>query len=159
MSQNPERIYALDSLKILETSLKLVEQGRPEFYRVAALQLRLLLCDTTRRHNRVVDISLARRIWPDLRLHPLGTGGFFDASLNPISLSGWLAQLLPLDSVQALNLRDLIRRVCDQEGGAHVDLKPEAGLPDPAVVIDWICKAGVETLVAVEAQEKFVKGR
>ena len=41
--------YGYDARRILATSLELIEQGRPEFYRVAALELRLLLCDTTRR--------------------------------------------------------------------------------------------------------------
>ena len=159
MSENPEFIYARDSLRILGTSLELVKQGRLEFYRVAALQLRLLLCDTTRRHNQVVNISLSKRLWPDLHLHPLNQDGFFDPGRNPVLLSDWLAQRLPLSSGQVLTLRDLIRRVCDQEGGAHVDLKPESGLPALPDVIDWVCKAGTETLRAVEAQEKSIKGR
>ncbi len=159
MAQNLEIIYANDSLSILATSLELIGQGRLEFYRVAALQLRLLLCDTTRRHNRVVDISLAKRLWPDLRLHPLNPDGYFDPSLEPIPLSDWLAQRLPLPSGEVLSLRGLIRRVCDQEGGAHVDLKPESSLHALPEVIDWVCKAGSETLGAIAAPGKSIKGR
>ena len=159
MSQNSELIYANDSVKILVTSLELVEQGRLEFYRVAALQLRLLLCDTTRRHNQIEDISLAKRIWPHLHLHPLNLEGFFDSDLDPIPLSDWLAQRLPLPSGEALTLRGLIRRVCDQEGGAHVDLKPAPGLPAQPDVIEWVCKAGAEALGAIATQEKSIKGR
>ena len=78
MESFPQQQYGQDALKILRTSLNLMDQGQPEFYRVAALQLRLLLCDTTRRHGRSVDISLASRLWPDLRLHPFGPLDQFD---------------------------------------------------------------------------------
>ncbi len=159
MVEIPELTYARDALKILEISLELACRGRPEFYRVAALQLRLLLCDTTRRHNRVVDISLARRLWPQLRLYALNPQGVFDPSLDPLPLSGWLAQRLPLVAAPAVTLRALIRRVCDQEGGAHVDLKPQAGLQGVADVPGWICKAGAEALRAILALERAQKGR
>ncbi len=155
----PVITYARDALKILATSLELVEQGRTEFYRVAALQLRLLLCDTTRRHNRVVDISLARRLWPGLQLYSLNPQGLFDSSLPPRLLSEWLAQRLPLEGSQSVTLRALIRRVCDQEGGAHVDLKPQAGLRGVPDVPGWVCKAGVETLRAIRALERAQEGR
>ena len=159
MNEIPEIMYARDALKILQTSLELVGQGRLEFYRVAALQLRLLLCDTTRRHNQVVDISLVRRLYPQLRLFALNQEGLFDPRLDPLTLSDWLAQRLLLVAVQALTLRALIRRVCDQEGGAHVDLKPEAGLRGVPDVPGWVCKMGVEALRAIRAQENAQEGR
>jgi hypothetical protein len=145
----PDLVYGLDALKILETSLVLMEQGRPEFYRVAALQLRLLLCDTTRRHNRPVDISLVRRLWPALALHPLNRQGIFDPQLVPIPLETWLEQGLAGELGDSLSLRQLIRRVCDQQGGAHVDPKPAAGLQGVADVPGWIRKAGLEVCRAL----------
>ncbi len=158
MSEIPELMYAHDALEILRTSLEMVSQGRLEFYRVAALQLRLLLCDTTRRHNQVVNISLARRLWPELRLHPLNAEGVFDPRLEPLLLPAWLAQRLPLPADRSLTLRELIRRVCDQEGGAHVDLRPDAGLSKVPDVPGWICKAGMEALSAIPASKKSQKG-
>ena len=155
----PELTYARDALKILETSLELVGQGRTEFYRVAALQLRLLLCDTTRRHNRVVDISLARRLWPQLQLYAFNPQGRFDPSRPQLPLSEWLAQRLPLSAAQGVTLRSLIRRVCDQEGGAHVDLKLQAGLQEVQDTSGWVCKAGVEALRAIQALERAREGR
>jgi hypothetical protein len=159
MDEIPELAYARDALKILETSLELVRQGRSEFYRVAALQLRLLLCDTTRRHNLVVDISLARCLWPELRLYAMNPQGDFDPSLDPLPLSEWLVQRLPLAAVPGVTLRALVRRVCDQEGGAHVDLKPQAGLQGVPDVPGWVCKAGVEALRALRALERAQEGR
>ncbi len=159
MQEIPELAYARDALKILETSLELVEQGRSEFYHVVALQLRLLLCDTTRCHNRMVDISLARRLWPGLQLYSLNPEGRFDPSLPPRLLSEWLAQHLPLEGSQAVTLRALIRRVCDHEGGAHVDLKPQAGLQGVPDVPGWVCKAGAESLRAIRALERAQEGR
>ncbi len=154
-----ESKYAQDALKILQTSLELVSQGHLEFYRVAALQLRLLLCDTTRRHNRVVDISLARRLWPRLRLRALNTEGSFDPNLESLPLSDWLAQRLTLKSGSGLTMRALIRRVCDQEGGAHVDLRPQAGLQAVPDASAWVCKAAEEALRAIQAQERAAEGR
>ena len=106
-------------------------QGRRPFYRVAALQLRLLLCDTTRRHYRVVNIAVLPQLFPGLDLPEVGPGG------KRLPLKDWLAQPVPGQADQALTIRQFIRRVCDQDGGAHVDFKPEAGLKglDPA---DWI---------------------
>ncbi len=159
MNGIPEYTFAHDAVKILATSLELVDQGRHEFYRVAALQLRLLLCDTTRRHNRVVDISLARRLWPRLQLYAINLQGRFDPSLRPLLLSEWLAQRLPPAGSQAVTLRALIRRVCDQEGGAHVDLKPRAGLQGVPDVPGWVRLAGAEALRAIRALEGAQEGR
>jgi hypothetical protein len=124
--------YARDSLEILRLSLQLCRQDRRPFYRVAALQLRLLLCDTTRRHGQVMDIALLPRLIPKLDLPALDPGG------HRLPLEDWLAQPVP---GLALTVRQLIRRVCDQDGGAHVDFKPEAGLQglDPA---QWIQTIG-----------------
>jgi len=114
--------YARDSLEILKDSLQLCRQGRRPFYRVAALQLRLLLCDTTRRHDQVVDIAILPRVIPNLEFPSVGQGEM------QLPLKEWLAQPLPVQPDQRLTIRQLIRRVCDQDGGAHVDFKPEAGL-------------------------------
>jgi|GEM_PF-1539091 len=118
--------YFRDSLKILESSLGLYRQGAREQYRVMAGQLRLLLCDTTRAHNRVVDISLAARLYPDLALHPPADGDpGFERSRAPLPRLEWLNQTVVLADGTRLSLRDLIRWVCDKDGGAHVD--PPAG--------------------------------
>lgn len=120
--------YTHSALRILRRSLELACGPEPDFYRVAALQLRLLLCDTTRQHERVVDVSLIPRLWPDLRWPALGADGQFSAALPALPLSAWLEQPLPR---VGLTLRQLIRRVCDQDGGAHVDLREQAARLDP----------------------------
>ncbi|HMD90082.1 MAG TPA: hypothetical protein VKF38_13050 [Anaerolineaceae bacterium] len=120
--------YARDALQILMTSLDLSRRGRPEFYRVAALQLRLLLCDTTRRHGQISNVSLLPRLLPNLRLAPLGPDGIFDSQAPPLTLDVWLEQPLPATLLHSpiplpsgLTIRYLIRWVCEQDGGAHVD--------------------------------------
>jgi hypothetical protein len=122
--------YGRDVLQILLTSLDLSRRGRPEFYRVAALQLRLLLCDTTRRHGEVVNVSLLPRLLPDLRLAPLEPDGTFNRLASPLPLDAWLDQPVPVFMISStaaplisggLTIRYLIRWVCDQDGGAHVD--------------------------------------
>ncbi len=122
------RAYMSASLNLLEDSLASYREGRLESYRVAAVQLRLLLCDQTRRHERIVDISLARRLWPELRLHPLAGGApdwgkLFDRQGERLALEDWLEQMLTSVQGQPVSIRRLIRTVCDQDGGAHVDLR------------------------------------
>lgn len=142
--------YTRAALAILRQSIQLAEQGQPFFYRVAALQLRLLLCDRTRRHERIVDISLLPRVLPQVRFHVLGDDGLFDRTAAPLALADWLEQPLPPSRV--ITIRQLIRRVCDQDGGAHVDPKPFAGLgalPDHSA---WILRIGRYVLEELEAQ-------
>ena len=129
--------YARDSLEILRHSLLLVQHGQRPFYRVAAVQLRLLLCDTTRRHNQVVDIAVLPQLIPEIDLPAVGQPE------KSLLLKDWLGQPIP---GYALTVRQLIRRVCDQDGGAHVDFKPEAGLDalDPAAWIQTIGEIVVE---------------
>ena len=148
-SETRLRGYARDALSLLEANLRLYLQGRHPCYRVAALELRLLLCDTTRIHSRMVDISLAGRLWPELRLHRLSPAAYrLEFECDPPSLDrvAWLAQslLLPESSPHNLHdpltLRGLIRLVCDRDGGAHVD--PRDGSPIPAQAAGWIVDTG-----------------
>lgn len=105
----------------------LAHSGQPAFYRVAAAQLRLLLCDTTLRHNRTMEISLARRLLPGLALHPF-SGGVFERRLPRLSLEDWLAQPALREGETAVTIRQVIREVCDREGGVHVDLRAHPSL-------------------------------
>ena len=130
------RAYARDAVRILAESLRLCAEGRPEFYRVAAVQLRLLLCDTTHRHNELVSLALLPRLLPQFSLPLLTPEGAFDAQRR-LPLEEWLAQPLPAST---LSLRQFIRRVCDQDGGAHVDVREEErSLPDAA---RWVVLIG-----------------
>jgi hypothetical protein len=130
--------YARDSLEILRQSVHLYQQGHIEFYRVAALQLRLLLCDTTRRHNQTVDISLLPRLVPGLKLARIGMKGINTPDLPLLALQEWLSQPLPLETNLPITIRQLIRQVCDQDGGAHVDIKPNSGLEKLNQPAEWI---------------------
>lgn len=132
MRASPEEIallraYTLDALSILQRCLEL-SGDCPAFYRVAALQMRLLLCDTTRRHGQVVSIATLPRLLPDLRLPAMDAAGRPDERIR-LPLSEWLNEPLPATSAP-VTPRQLIRCVCDQDGGAHVDLKPQANLRD-----------------------------
>jgi len=132
-------IYARDAATILQRSMELYDAGETAFYRVMAVQLRLLLCDTARVHNAPLDLALAPRVFPDLRLPPVGPGGQFDRHAAPLALDAWLEQPLP---GPGMTLRRLIRQVCDQDGGAHVDRR-EPHLP-PGQYAGWIrAAAGV----------------
>lgn len=128
--------YLRDSLSILSACR--AHRNSPDYpaYRVAAVQLRLLLCDTTRIHNRVVEISLCARLYPDLRLPPpqREIPGFRLAD-PPLERPAWLKEVVCLSDGSRLSLREIIRLVCDRDGGAHVD-PPAGGLP-PALP-DWI---------------------
>jgi len=128
--------HARAALHLLECSILLYRQGDDAFSRVAAVQLRILLCDTTRRHNRMESLALLPRIEPQLNLPNLSTGTF-------MSIQAWLEQ--PLPAMPEMSVRDLIRRVCDQDGGAHVD--PHANTPPPPMAGEWIIQLG-EILLA-----------
>lgn len=128
-----------DSLRIIEICLDQVEEGQPEFYRVIAAQLRLLLCDTSREHDRIVDISLLPRVFPNIRLQPLLVRGDFSPDADPIPLKEWLEQkVVILDA--PVTLRKLIRNVCDHEGGVHVD---------PRKISQQILKAERDWILAI----------
>ena len=127
--------YTRASLEILKRSLQFYKQGQRPFYRVAALQLRLLLCDTTRRHNQVVDIAILPQLILNLDLPAVGASG------DRLPLKDWLAQPIPGQPDQTFTVRQLIRRVCDQDGGAHVDFRPETGL-ERLDAAEWILQIG-----------------
>lgn len=129
----------------------MIENGTPAFYKVVAVELRTLLCDTTRRHNQIVDISLAARLAPRLALHPLGPDGSFNRSQPRIPLAAWLQQPLPTGHQPPITLQELIRKVCDQEGGAHVDPKPFGGLPDNLDAAAWIAAVGKYVIPELKA--------
>ena len=130
--------YLQDILTILNQSLALYHKGYGIFYRVMAVQLRMLLCDSTRRHNTIVSLSLVPRVYPALRLHFILEDGTFDLETANLSLDDWLKQ--PIGNGNPLTIRELIRRVCDQDGGAHIDPKCQAGLPEPDIAVDRIVK-------------------
>jgi|APHig6443717497_1056834.scaffolds.fasta_scaffold334285_2 hypothetical protein len=119
--------YLHDTILILQAAIRHYHQGDKIFYRVAALQLRLLLCDSAHRHNRKEDISLLPILFPAFTLPPL----LPDAAPMDgahLLLSEWLAQPVIDLAGDRLTIREFIRRVCDQDGGAHVDPKPATGL-------------------------------
>ncbi len=134
--------YLVDSINILRTSLAHVEEGQPEFYRVIALQLRILLCDTTFRHNKLEDISLVPRVFGNINLRLPDNNGQFSPRSNSFPLDEWLDHPIQNQLKPAISIRQLIRRVCDQDGGAHIDLKTKAELHDIINYQTWINKLG-----------------
>ncbi len=125
--------YTRDAINILEQCVRLYEEGHESFYRVAAAQLRILVCDTTFRHDRQVDIAIVPTLLPDLRLHLMSDK---TRSQPEVDLQTWLDS--PSGLEPEMTIRQLIRRVCDIDGGAHVDVKPLAGLPKDGDTRQWI---------------------
>lgn len=125
--------YAIDAVRILQEAVHLQSEEQRYFYRVAAVELRLLFCDTTRVHERLVPLALAGRLWPDLRLPSLSES----LPEGSLLLNEWLEQKLPEGD---LTIRQLIRRVCDQDGGAHVDARLHARLPEGFQPEERICE-------------------
>jgi len=132
--------YFWDSLRIISVCLELIDEGQPAFYRVIAVQLRMLLCDTTREHDQVADISLLPRVYPGIVLQPLDKKGRFDFDADGIPLEKWLDQkVYVLD--KTVSLRKLIRLTCDHEAGRIVDPRriPRKQLKAER---DWIIEIG-----------------
>lgn len=125
--------YARDALDILENCIHQYDLGKHHYYRVAAVQLRLLLCDTAFRHGQHEDISLIPRLLPRLQLPPFASKEDQNTSTD---LQRWLNSSTGLNT--DLSIRQLIRRVCDIDGGAHVETKPLAGLPENEDTSQWI---------------------
>lgn len=138
--------YAQDAAMILHEALRQVGLCNFHFYRVAAVQLRLLLCDTARLHNRTIPTALVARLWPDLRLRSLSWE-------NPdlLGLDEWLNQKMPEND---FSVRQFIRRVCDRDGGVHVDIRSNLQLPSQTRTIDLIFRV---SSIALEALDPKIK--
>lgn len=131
--------FARGALEILRESIALYDRGQIVFYRVMAVELRLLLCDTTRRHDESVDLSLLRRLLPDLTLPELDEAGEFRQE-GGLRVGEWLDQEISLERGQQVTLRQLIRQVCDQDGGAHLDRRRRSGLQAGSGQQAWMRK-------------------
>ncbi|MFN8414344.1 MAG: hypothetical protein U0Z26_18330 [Anaerolineales bacterium] len=138
---NNKSLHDLDaSLAVIETNMKAYHSGVKSAYLPVAVELRKLLCDT----QRGKDISLIKRLFRDLHLHPLlgrqenideqttlyipgriqlnGKGGgglseLFDESAPSLALETWLQQKL---FNKTITIREFIRSVADKEA-AHSD--------------------------------------
>ncbi len=128
--------YTTDALDILNHSIALYAEGNIYFYRVVAVQLRLLLCDTTFRHGHHENCALVPQLFPEIRLHPLDVAGHPQLDQPSLDLPAWLEQ--PASVAPGLTIRTLIRRLCDLDGGAHVDTRPLAGLPANRETRQWL---------------------
>lgn len=129
---HPELLsYTRDAALILQQAIRLYHAGQTCFYRVAAVELRLLVCDTTRLHGQLVSLALVKRLWPETRLRALGS----QAAGAGLALEDWLEQKLPPGD---MTVRQFIRVVCDQDGGAHVDSRRHSTLPEQCPTGEWI---------------------
>jgi hypothetical protein len=128
--------YTVDALNILDHSIRLFDEGHESFYRVAAAQLRILLCDTNFRHGKQEDIAIVPVLMPELVLFPVDASGNPQKGADPVNLLTWLDSASQIET--GMTIRQLIRRICDVDGGAHVDIKPLAGLPLQGNTHQWI---------------------
>lgn len=138
MSKSLDDIEA--SFSVLTSNVRSYYTGNRHAYRPVAVELRKLLCD----YLRGKDVSLLKRIFPDLRLRPLhgaqdkidqhtslyitgclsfdgkGSGKisqFIDENAASLTIDEWLEQKI-IDNVTTI--REFIRSVADKEG-AHSD--------------------------------------
>jgi len=149
--------YALDALDILKESIRLASGEHTGFYRVAAAQLRLLLCDTTRKHGKIVDISLLPRLLPKLSLPPVDYDAYIVSRADDILLVDWLKQKVVMDESSEVTIRQLIRLVCDQDGGAHVDYKPESILRRTSNYAQFILSIAEIVITSVETKLNSIR--
>lgn len=138
-------------IKVLEYSLIMVEYfGLKEFNNVIAVQLRILLCDTAKKNEKIVDNSLVKKVYDDPRLYPIsndlikldeGTAfipkhTMFDYSSRAIELDKWLEQVIYQisfnEKVHKFTIKDFIKYASNKSGGAHVDSE----LVEKAFIVD-----------------------
>ena len=144
---HPENIqYLIDALNIIEGNYSGFLEGQYPNFRVIASQLRMLLCDS----KKGKENSLALKVFPNLRLHPLRykppdahnliawipatiTGipqalrfvNVFDRNAEPIPLSEWREQIGVILDGNPYTLSNMIKSVTERGGGSHVDDKPD----------------------------------
>jgi hypothetical protein len=134
----------VDCTTIITDNILLFDKGKYYSYKVVAGQLRLLLCDISKRSKR--NNSLILKIFPNIKLHPLSFSledakkslkgrlilfspgtlttnskriyDIFNIHAEPISLEQWLNQNI-LD--EEITISKLITSVANIDGGAHVD--------------------------------------
>ena len=138
LSQDALREYVRGAVQILRRSIEWYDGGETVFYRVMAVELRLLLCDTTRRHDEIIDLALLPRFAADLRLPVLTNAGEWDAGGQPLEIGPWLDQTVSAAGGRQISLRQLIREVCEQDGGAHVDWRRHTDLAANTGQARWI---------------------
>jgi hypothetical protein len=148
---NPEQLQAYldDAVFILRQSLDLYQAGQTAFYRVAAVELRLLLCDTTRQHGRMVEMGLLPRFCPHLQLPAVDEQAQLIESGPVLDLPDWLSQPIQVGE-RKMSVRRLIRQVCDQDGGAHVDSRRREGLPPASDYREQLMMLGKVVLTALQ---------
>jgi len=128
-----------EAMRILEYSVLLVKFFEiEEFNKVIAGQLRLILCDTSKKGKEIIDNSLIRRIQPNPKLFQVnelsnlseGMSGFFPGEMfnydkPTIPLKVWLEQVILSLNLQGkkqdVTIRDFIKFAANKSGGAHVD--------------------------------------
>jgi hypothetical protein len=118
--------YLHDALSILGDSIDLAKGRKPTYYRVVALQLRLLLCDTTRAHDREMNISLVPQLYPELTI---SSEGFREGEPVELPLKEWLELPAMVEDPHHRSIRKLIRQICDLDGGAHVGSTKASATP------------------------------
>jgi len=134
----------VDCTTIITDNILLFDKGKYYSYKVIAVQLRLLLCDISKRSKR--NNSLILKIFPNIKLHPVSFSledakkrskgrliffspstlttnskriyNIFNKNAEPISLEQWLNQNI-LD--EEITIFKLITSVANRDGGAHVD--------------------------------------
>lgn len=109
------REYIRDSLKLIRLALDEVARGEVPAYRIIAVQLRMLLCDRKREHNQMTDSALLPLVIPSVHLNAL------QPDLLPMPLNDWLDQVIHLSENDSTTIREMIKTICERDGGAHVD--------------------------------------
>jgi AhpD family alkylhydroperoxidase len=127
--------YLKSSLEIIRWNIEAYRAGCLACYRVLAVELRLLLCDRKREHSRWGDTALVATLYPHLRWQaplPVDTDPLEHLSISDgpeFSLAEWLASPIYSTCKRMLTIRDLIKIICEKDGGAHAD---PAGIPWPS---------------------------
>lgn len=115
---DPKAAYEAALERCLTTIRLLLQISRTEpeiAYRLLAVQLRMLLCDRKREHGHLTDISLLPRLIPCSEFMAL------DEPARRLSLPDWLAQPVLLSNGTSHSIQEMIKTICERDGGAHVD--------------------------------------
>lgn len=131
--------YLNGSLEIVRWNCEAYQRGCRACYRVLAGQLRILLCDHKREHNRWHNNSLVFLLFPEITIarlhedwpvhpnaHPVFPDQLTSTDTSRLPLQSWLEQIIVISPTRQMNIRNLIKLISEKDGGAHVDLTGQA---------------------------------
>jgi len=90
----------------------------------------------------IITWTLFSKILPDLKLCEIDGSGYPRSDRASLSIKEWLQQKIILDQSSPMTIREFIRQIYDQDGGAHYDPKYNRAFDQSNTYRQTIAKLG-----------------